>query len=100
LDKAGAGAVGGVVVSRYGANPLEVIHNVKEEIENLSAGLPATELADGTISQVSIVPFYDRSGLIYETLGTLEQALTLQIFISALVIIVMVMHLRSSIIIA
>ncbi|TVQ68319.1 MAG: efflux RND transporter permease subunit, partial [Balneolaceae bacterium] len=33
LDKAGAEAVGGVVVSRYGMNPLEVINNVKEEIE-------------------------------------------------------------------
>ena len=100
LDKAGAEAVGGVVVSRYGMNPLEVINNVKEEIERISTGLPSKELADGTVSQVKIVPFYDRSGLIYETLGTLEEALSLQILITILVIIVMVMHLRTSFIIA
>jgi copper/silver efflux system protein len=100
LDKAGAEAVGGVVVSRYGENPLEVINNVKEEIERIAPGLPSKELADGTISQIKIVPFYDRSGLIYETLGTLEEALSLQILITILVIIVMVMHLRTSFIIA
>jgi copper/silver efflux system protein len=100
LDKAGAEAVGGVVVSRYGENPLQVINNVKEEIERISPGLPSKELADGTVSQIKIVPFYDRSGLIYETLGTLEEALSLQILITILVIIVMVMHLRSSFIIA
>ena len=100
LDKAGAEAVGGVIVARYGENPLEVIQNVKEEIERISSGLPTKELADGTLSQVKIVPFYDRSGLIYETLGTLEEALSLQILITVLVIIIMVMHLRTSFIIA
>ena len=33
LDKGGAEAVGGVVVARYGANPLEVINNVKDKID-------------------------------------------------------------------
>ncbi len=96
LDKAGAEAVGGVVVARFGENPLEVIGHVKAEIENIATGLPYKELADGTRTQVTIVPFYDRSGLIYETLGTLEEALTLQIMITILVIIIMVMHLRAS----
>ena len=96
LDKEGAEAVGGVIVARYGENPLQVIQNVKEKIAEISAGLPTKELADGTISQVKIVPFYDRTGLIYETLGTLEEALTLQILITILVVIVMLLHLRSS----
>ncbi|MEX2368795.1 MAG: efflux RND transporter permease subunit, partial [Candidatus Paceibacterota bacterium] len=100
LDKSGAEAVGGVVVARFGENPLEVINNVKAEIETISTGLPSKELADGTISQVKIVPFYDRTGLIYETLGTLEEALTLQLLITILVIIIMVMHLRTSMIIS
>ena len=30
LDKEGVEAVGGVVIARYGSNPLEVINNVKE----------------------------------------------------------------------
>jgi copper/silver efflux system protein len=100
LDKSGAEAVGGVIVARFGENPLEVINNVKEEIDRISGGLPTKELTDGTVSQVKIVPFYDRSGLIYETLGTLEEALSLQILITILVIIIMVMHLRTSFIIA
>ena len=96
LDKGGAEAVGGVVVARYGENPLQVIQNVKDKIDEISTGLPTKELADGTVSQVKIVPFYDRTGLIYETLGTLEEALTLQILITILVVIVMLLHLRSS----
>ena len=100
LDKAGAEAVGGVVVARFGENPLHVINNVKEEIERISTGLPTKELSDGTVSQVKIVPFYDRTGLIYETLGTLEEALSLQLLITIIVIIIMVMHLRTSLVIS
>ncbi|MBD0824921.1 efflux RND transporter permease subunit [Aestuariibaculum marinum] len=100
LDKEGAEVVGGVVVARYGANPMEVINNVKEKISELSSGLPTKELSDGRISQVTIVPFYDRSELIQETLGTLNEALTLEILITVLVIVVMVFNLRASILIS
>ncbi|MBN1359399.1 MAG: efflux RND transporter permease subunit [Sedimentisphaerales bacterium] len=146
LDKDGAEAVGGVVVARYGDNPLAVIKNVKAKIEELAAGLPEkvdidfTQVsADGirvyaekhgftayasstidqagwlahlrsipradwpqwaTISKVTVVPFYDRTGLIYETLGTLHSALTEEILITIIVVILMVMHLRSSVLIS
>src|SRR6056300_1041793 len=100
LDKEGAEVVGGVVVARYGANPLEVINNVKEKIKELSSGLPSKELADGGTSQLTIVPFYDRTELIQETLGTLNEALTLEILITILVIIIMVFNLRASILIS
>ncbi|MEY8779475.1 efflux RND transporter permease subunit [Allomuricauda sp. XS_ASV26] len=100
LDKEGAEVVGGVVVARYGANPLEVINNVKEKIKELSAGLPSKQLKDGTTSQLTIVPFYDRTELIQETLGTLNEALTLEILITILVIVVMVFNLRASILIS
>ncbi len=100
LDKEGAEVVGGVVVARYGANPLEVINNVKEKIKELSAGLPSKELKDGTTSQLTVVPFYDRTELIQETLGTLNEALTLEILITILVIVVMVFNLRASILIS
>jgi len=53
-----------------------------------------------TTSQVTVIPFYDRTGLIYETLGTLNQALVEEILITIIVILVMVMHLRSSILIS
>ena len=100
LDKEGAEVVGAVVVARYGANPMEVINNVKEKINELSAGLPSKVLADGRTSQVTIVPFYDRTELIQETLGTLNEALTLEIMITILVIMIMVFNLRASILIS
>ncbi len=53
-----------------------------------------------TISQVSIVPFYDRTGLIQETLGTLNKALIEQALVTIIVVIVMVLHLRSSLLIS
>lgn len=100
LDKGGAEAVGGVVVARYGSNPMEVIENVKQKIEAISAGLPSKTLADGTVSKVTIVPFYDRAGLIKETLGTLEAALTEETIISIIVIIIVVLNLKAAFIIS
>jgi len=100
LDKAGGEAVGGVVVARYRSNPLEVIKNVKKKIEEISPGLPTKTLADGTVSKVTIVPFYDRTGLIYETLGTLNDALYQEILVTIIVIVIMVWHLRSSLMIS
>ena len=100
LDKEGAEAVGGVVVVRYGANPLEAINHVKEKIEEISPGLPKKTLADGTLSQVKIVPFYDRAGLINETLETLNSALYEEVLVTVIVVLVMVMHLRSSLLIS
>src|SRR3972149_1278412 len=66
LDKGGREAVGGVVIIRYGVNPLEVIEQVKKKIEEIAPGLP---------QGVRIVPFYDRTGLIEETVRTLKRAL-------------------------
>jgi Cu(I)/Ag(I) efflux system membrane protein CusA/SilA len=100
LDKGGVEAVGGVVVARYGDNPLKVIQKVKEKIKEISPGLPSKKLDDGRVSKVTIVPFYDRTELIYETLGTLNEAISLQILITIIVIIVMVMHLRASLMIS
>ena len=100
LDKAGSEAVGAVVVARYGSNPMDVINNVKSKIKEIEAGLPQKTLPDGTISKVTIVPFYDRTGLILETIGTLESALSHEILISIIVIIILVMNMRASLIVA
>lgn len=146
LDKGGAEAVGGVVVVRYGFNPLEAIKNVKKTIAEVAPGLATKAIIDYrkvsqeevaayakangfaafdgdelnhdrwvkhlrssprekwpawvTTSQVTVVPFYDRTGLIYETLGTLNTALVEEILVTVIVILVMVMHLRSSILIS
>ena len=100
LDKGGAEAVGGVVVVRYGDNPLQAIKNVKAKIAEIAPGLPRKTLADGTVSQVTIVPFYDRTGLIHETLGTLNTALTDEILVTIIVILLMLMHFRSSLLVS
>lgn len=100
LDKAGAEAVGGVVVTRFGENPLEVIKRVKAKIAEITPGLPTKTLDDGTVSKVTIQPFYDRTGLIYETLGTLEDAITDEILVTIIVVVLMVMHLRSALLIS
>ncbi|MBN1765186.1 MAG: efflux RND transporter permease subunit [Sedimentisphaerales bacterium] len=100
LDKDGAEAVGGVVVVRYGFNPLKAIRNVKEKIMQVQPGLPQKTLPDGTESQVTIIPFYDRTGLIYETLGTLNTALYEEILVTIIVIIVLLRQIRGSLLVS
>ncbi len=100
LDKEGVEAVGGVIVARYGSNPMDVINNVKSKIKELDAGMPQKRLANGTISKVTVVPFYDRTQLIKETVGTLKSALSHEILICIIVVIVLVLNLRASAVIA
>lgn len=100
LDKEGAEAVGGVVVVRYGENPLAVIDNVKKKIAEIAPGLPRKTLADGRVSQVTVVPFYDRTELIYETLGTLATALTEEILVTVVVVLLLVANARGALLIA
>ena len=99
LTKAGVEAVGGVVVVRFGENPMATIQRVKETIADIASGLPSKVLADDRESRVTIVPFYDRSGLIRETLQTLNSAISQQVLVTIIVVVLMVMHLRSSLLI-
>jgi Cu(I)/Ag(I) efflux system membrane protein CusA/SilA len=91
LDKEGAEVTGAVATMRYGENPLRVINNVKEKIRKIEPGLP-----DG----VHIVPFYDRTQLIQETIGTLKKALTEEIIITIVIIAIFLLHIRSSLVVA
>ena len=99
LTKAGAEAVGGVVVVRYGENPMATIQRIKGKIADIASGLPSKVLEDGTESRVTLVPFYDRTGLIHETLDTLSTALTDELLVTLLVVVLMVLHLRSALVI-
>lgn len=100
LDKEGQEAVGGVVVARYGANPMDVINNVKAKMDEMESGMPEKTLKDGTVSKVTVVPFYDRTQLIRETIGTLEEALTHEVLICIIVVLILVLNLRASAVIA
>lgn len=96
LDKTGVEAVGGVVLMRYGENPLHVVERVKEKIKQLEPGLPQKTLADGRVSKVKIVSFYDRTDIVRETIGTLKEALLEEGILASAVIILFLLHLRST----
>jgi len=91
LDRSGTEVTGGVIVMRYGENPLRVIDGIKEKLEELKIGLPPG---------IRIVPFYDRSGLIHRTIDTLKNALVQEIIITVIVIVVFLLHVLGSMIIA
>ncbi len=91
-EKDGKGeAVGGIVVMRFGENALEVIDKVKQKLEEIKPGLEA--------EGVKIVPVYDRSSLINRSIETLIEKLLEQIIIIALVCVVFLWHVRSSIVV-
>lgn len=96
LDRGGVEAVGGVVLMRYGENPREVVARVNETIAQLEAGLPRKTLNDGRVSSVRIVPFYDRTTIVQETIDTLKAALFEEALIASFVVLFFLMHLRST----
>ena len=97
LDKAGTEAVGGVVLMRYGENPMDVLDRVKAKIQQLAPGLPEKTLPDGRRSKVKLVPFYDRTDIVNETVATLKTALVEEALMASAVIIIFLLHLRSTV---
>src|SRR5438067_155096 len=81
--------VGGIVVMRYGENALNVIDAVKKKIEEIKPSLP---------EGVRIVPTYDRSDLIKRAISTLREKLIEESVIVALVCVVFLWHVRSSLV--
>jgi Cu(I)/Ag(I) efflux system membrane protein CusA/SilA len=147
LDRGGVETVGGVVVARFGENPLAVLNRLHDRIGEVAPGLPEKVIVDfdratpgqvrafaqrhgfdafnndGTLnrpawlqwarrtaperypgwltwSKVRIVPFYDRSGLIRETLATLNTALVRQVLVTIVVILIMVRIMSASLLIS
>jgi copper/silver efflux system protein len=95
LDDAGREAVGGVVVMRYGENPLAVIRRLKEKLAEIEPGLRIT-LSDGRQVPVRVVSFYDRTQIVYETMDTLREALIEEAIVAGIVVFVFLLHLRST----
>ncbi|MCA9215950.1 MAG: efflux RND transporter permease subunit [Planctomycetales bacterium] len=90
IDLNGAEAVGGIVVMRFGENPRAVIDRVKAKIAQLEPSLKG----------VTITPVYDRTGLIDETVETLTGALKEEVTITAIVILLFLLHVRASLVVA
>jgi Cu(I)/Ag(I) efflux system membrane protein CusA/SilA len=91
LVKEGNESVGGIVLMRYGENPLEVIDGAKAKIEEIKTGLPPG---------VRIIGYYDRSDLIKRAVNTLKEALIQALIIAIAVILLFMGQLRSSLIIS
>ncbi|MXZ60465.1 MAG: efflux RND transporter permease subunit [Acidobacteria bacterium] len=81
--------VGGIVVVRSGANVHDVVGRVKARLEELQAGLP---------EGVEVVPVYDRTVLIENSVATLREKLVEEMAIVALVCVVFLLHLRSALV--
>ena len=90
LEKGGSEAVGGVVLMRYGENPLEVTERIKEKIAQLQPGLP---------EGVRIVPFYDRTRLIHSAIDTVSEAVIQEMLIASAIILLVLWHVRSALIV-
>lgn len=80
---------GGVVVIRFGENALNVINAVKAKIAAITPGLP---------SGVKIVPTYDRSELIRQSIHNLQKTLIEEIIVVSLVVIIFLLHFRSALV--
>ncbi|MGD0094210.1 MAG: efflux RND transporter permease subunit [Planctomycetota bacterium] len=86
LEKDGSEVTGGVVMMRYGENPLEVTRSIKAKIRDLQRGLP---------EGVRIVPFYDRTRLVESAIHTVTTILEHEILIATLAILLILTHFRS-----
>jgi Cu(I)/Ag(I) efflux system membrane protein CusA/SilA len=91
LEKDGNEVAGGVVLMRQGENALEVTRRIKEKIAELQDGLPAG---------VRIVPFYDRTPLIRGAVGTVTTTLIEAILTATVCVLLVLLHLRTSFVIA
>jgi copper/silver efflux system protein len=81
--------VGGIIVMRDGMNALKVIDGVKKRLAEIKPALPAG---------VEIVSGYDRSGLIHDSIKTLQRDLLLEVAIVSFVTIAFLFHFRSALV--
>ncbi len=82
-------AIGGIIVMRDGMNALTVIDGVKKRLAEIKPALPAG---------VEIVSGYDRSGLIHDSIKTLQRDLLLEVAIVSFVTIAFLFHFRSALV--
>jgi copper/silver efflux system protein len=87
LDGTGE-VVGGIAVMEQGRNVLAVTNALRDKLEQLKPALP---------SGIELVPTYDRSVLIWETLKNFFQALVYELIVVIIVIAVALRNLRASV---
>ena len=79
--------VSGIVVMRNGENALDVIDRVKAKIKEIEPGFPAG---------VKVIPIYDRSELIHNTIGTVKETIIEVVITVVLIILVFLWHFPSA----
>ncbi len=100
LDDAGYETVGGIVTARYGSNPMEVLHDIRERVKSINNALPRKTLKDGRHVNLRLTPYYDRTDVIQDTLLTLWQALKDEVLIASLVVMAFLFHAGSSLLLS
>lgn len=91
VDENGEGEkVGGIVVMRYGENAKDVIVRLKEKIKDVEKGMP---------KGVKLTVAYDRSDLIDATIATLKEAVLEEIIVVSIVLLIFLLHVRSTLIV-
>ncbi len=90
FEKDGSEVNGGVVLMRYGQNPLAVTRAVKQKVQELQPELPPG---------VRVVPAYDRTRLITGAIHTLTEVMGHEMLIATAAILLILWHFRSAFVI-
>ena len=97
LDDGGQAAVGGIVVARYGANPMQVLEKIRKRLDSINEVLPSKLMSNGQRARLKIIAYYDRTDVILQTIETLWHALKDEVLIASMVILAFLFHAGSSI---
>jgi len=79
----------GIALQRYGANALDVISDVKRQLQEVAPTLP---------EGMQIVSVYDRSSLIYRAIETLGRTLAEESAVVAFICLIFLLHVRSALV--
>jgi Cu(I)/Ag(I) efflux system membrane protein CusA/SilA len=79
--------VGAIVLMRFGENALTVTERIKAKLKELESSMPPG---------VKVVPTYDRSGLIHESIATATENLIEELIVVSVLIVGFLLHFRSA----
>ncbi|MEX2316001.1 MAG: efflux RND transporter permease subunit [Pirellulales bacterium] len=91
FEKDGNEVTGGVISMRFGENPRALTERIKAKIDELQPSLP---------EGVRIVPVYDRTPLINGAIRTVTRTLLEAILGASICVVLVLLHLRTSLVIA